>query len=40
MLSFLGLDGFLFFSVLVLLKDRAEKERYRLIDDKNGIRGI
>ena len=36
----LGADLALFLSVLVVLKDRAEKQRYRHIDEKNGFRGI
>ena len=35
-----GLDGFLFFSGVVVLKDRAERERFRLIDEKNDVGGI
>ena len=36
----LALDGFLFLSSAVLLKDRAQRERYRLIDRKSGFGGI
>ena len=35
-----GADLALFLSVIVVLKDRAEKERYRHIDEKNGFGGI
>lgn len=37
-LMFVALDGILFLSTVVVLKDRAQKERYRLIDDKTGLR--
>ncbi|MCJ1293237.1 phospholipid scramblase 1 [Xylographa carneopallida] len=40
MFGFVALDGILFLCALVVLKDRAQKERYRLIDDKSGLRGI
>ncbi|MCJ1250354.1 phospholipid scramblase 1 [Trapelia coarctata] len=33
-----ALDGILFLSTVVVLKDRAQKERYRLIDEKTGQR--
>jgi hypothetical protein len=36
----LALDGFLFLSAIVVLKDRAEKERYKLIDAKYGSRAF
>lgn len=31
-----GVDAFVFMSILCLLQDRKEKERYRHIDEKNG----
>lgn len=34
-----GLDVAFLLSVVVVLKNRAEKERYRHIDEKNGING-
>lgn len=37
-LMIVALDGILFLSTVVVLKDRAQKERYRLIDDKTGLR--
>ena len=33
-----ALDGVLFLSVVVVLKERAQKARYRLIDEKSGLR--
>ncbi|MCJ1408286.1 phospholipid scramblase 1 [Ptychographa xylographoides] len=35
-----AVDGILFLCTLVVLKDRAQRERYRLIDEKSGLRGI
>jgi len=35
-----ALDGMLFLSAVMVLKDRAQKERYRLIDAKSGFGGI
>ncbi|MCJ1486606.1 phospholipid scramblase 1 [Schaereria dolodes] len=40
MFGFVALDVMLFLSGVVVLKDRKEKERYRLIDAKNGFGGI
>ncbi|MCJ1479424.1 phospholipid scramblase 1 [Lambiella insularis] len=40
MFGIVALDGVLFLCTLVVLKDRAQKERYRLIDEKSGLRGI
>jgi len=34
-----GLDVALLLAVVVVLKNRAEKARYRHIDEKNGING-
>ena len=34
-----GLDVALLLSVVVVLKSRAERERYRHIDEKNGVYG-
>lgn len=39
MFGIVGLDMALLLSVVVVLKNRAEKERYRHIDEKNGING-
>jgi len=33
-----ALDGMLFLSTIVVIKDRAQKERYRFIDQKSGLR--
>jgi len=38
LLTSVALDGILFLSTVVVLKDRAQKERYRLIDEKTGLR--
>jgi hypothetical protein len=35
-----ALDVMLFLSAIVVLKDRAQKERYRMIDAKSGFGGI
>lgn len=35
--GFAGIDAFLLLSALCLIKDRKEKERYRLIDEKRGF---
>ncbi|MCJ1387306.1 phospholipid scramblase 1 [Xylographa bjoerkii] len=40
MFGIVALDGIMFLCTLVVLKDRVQKERYRLIDDKSGLRGI
>ncbi|MCJ1397504.1 phospholipid scramblase 1 [Xylographa trunciseda] len=40
MFGIVAIDGIMFLCTLVVLKDRAQKERYRLIDDKSGLRGI
>ena len=37
-LTSIALDGVVFLSVVVVLKDRAQKARYRLIDEKSGLR--
>ncbi|KAL8826093.1 MAG: hypothetical protein Q9191_004010 [Dirinaria sp. TL-2023a] len=39
MFGIVGLDMAFLLTVMVVLKDRAEKERYRHIDEKNGIYG-
>ena len=39
MFGIVGLDMVFLLAVVVVLKDRAEKERYRHIDEKNGIHG-
>ena len=35
-----AVDGFAFLAGVVVLKDRAEKKRYRMIDEKGGCGGI
>jgi hypothetical protein len=40
MFGICAVDMILFLATLVLLKNRKEKERYRLIDQKAGFGGI
>ena len=40
MFGMVALDAILFLAGVVLLKSRAEKKRYRHIDEKNGWRGM
>jgi hypothetical protein len=39
-MAYPGLDVALLLAIAMLSKDRAEKERYRHIDEKNGVGAI